>query len=93
MKIEHLDAPITVVDISKGGIGFHSKSVLPAGYYFNASIQLDSDDDAKLYCVVKIIRATELADGTKSYGCEFVGLAPVLADILEDYMESLEKLD
>lgn len=93
VKIEHLDAPITVVDISRGGIGFHSKSVLPEGYYFNASIQLDSDDDAKLYCVVKIIRATQLEDGTKSYGCEFVGLAPVLADILDDYMKTLTKLD
>ena len=89
VTIEHFDAPITVVDISRGGIGFHSKSILPVGYYFDASIQLNAEDDTKLCCVVKIIRAMELEDGIRSYGCEFVGLAPVLADILDDYMESL----
>ncbi len=84
IKAENIDAPITVVDISKGGIGFHSKSSLPIGYYFNACLQLTDDENAKLYCVVKIIRSAELGQGITGYGCEFVGLAPVFSYIFEN---------
>ncbi|MCX4346168.1 MAG: PilZ domain-containing protein [Lachnospiraceae bacterium] len=89
--IENIDAPITVVDISKGGIGFHSRSILPVGYYFNACIQLSPDDSSKLYSVVKIIRCIDLDHGMKGYGCEFVGLAPVLSYIFEEFIESQEQ--
>ena len=83
IKAENIDAPITVVDISKGGIGFHSKSSLPIGYYFNACLQLTDDENAKLYCVVKIIRSTNL-ENIISYGCEFIGLAPVFSYIFDE---------
>ncbi|MDE7060752.1 MAG: PilZ domain-containing protein [Lachnospiraceae bacterium] len=86
--VEHIDEPITVVDMSKGGIGFQAQSILPVGYYFNACIQMHPDDDSKLYCVVKIIRCTDLGHGLKGYGCEFVGLAPVLSFIFDDYVET-----
>ena len=89
--VENIDAPITVVDISKGGIGFHSQSILPVGYYFNACIQLYPDDASKLYSVVKIIRCIDLGHGMKGYGCEFVGLAPVLSYIFEEFIESQEQ--
>ncbi|MDE7300032.1 MAG: PilZ domain-containing protein [Lachnospiraceae bacterium] len=84
IRVENIDAPITVVDISKGGIGFHSKSILPVGYYFNACIQVTDDDDAKLYCVIKILRSTDLGGGMTGYGCEFVGLAPVFSFIFDN---------
>lgn len=87
-KIENIDAPITVTDISKGGIGFISKSELPLDFYFNACIQLGQADDAKLYCVVKIIRKDKAEEGNR-YGCELVGLAPVLSYIFDDYEKSL----
>ena len=32
VKVKDIEAPITVVDISRGGIGFHSVSRLPIGY-------------------------------------------------------------
>jgi len=86
--VEHIDEPITVIDMSKGGIGFQTQSILPIGYYFNACIQLNPDNDSKLYCVVKIIRCTDLEHGLKNYGCEFVGLAPVLSFIFDDYLEN-----
>ena len=89
--VENIDAPITVVDISKGGIGFHSQSILPVGYYFNACIQLSPDDSSKLYSVVKIIRCIDLGHGMKGYGCEFVGRAPVLSYIFEEFIESQEQ--
>lgn len=82
--VNNIDAPITVINISKGGIGFSTSSVLPIGFYFNACIQL-GDEEAKLYCVVKIIRK-QAGEGDESiYGCELVGMAPVLNYIFEDY--------
>lgn len=35
VKVENINAPIEVIDVSKAGIGFRSASVLPMGYYFN----------------------------------------------------------
>ena len=84
-----LDAPIEIENISKGGIGFVSKIDIPLGYYFNACIQL-GDEDAKLYCVVKIIRRVIRQDDTIFYGCELVGLAPVFTYIFDDYETKLE---
>lgn len=79
----NIDSPIMVKDISKFGLGFISKSILPINYYFNAALKLGSDESI-LYCVVKIIRCEALEDDEYSYGCEFVGLAPVLDYIFED---------
>lgn len=78
-----IDSPIMVTDISKSGIGFISKCILPMDYYFNASLNI-SDDNSTLYCVVKIIRCEALEDDEYSYGCEFVGMAPVLDYIFDD---------
>ena len=90
--IKDLDAPINVENISKGGIGFSSKNDIPLGYYFNACIQL-GQEEAKLYCVVKIIRREIPQDGTIFYGCEMVGLAPVFTYIFEEYENSLSEED
>ncbi len=78
-----IDSPIEVKDVSKFGIGFVSKSILPTGYYFNAALNF-GEDNSVLYCVVKIIRCEALEDDEYSYGCEFVGMAPVLDYIFED---------
>lgn len=98
--VQNLNAPIVVTNISKGGIGFCSQSSLPEGYYFNACLQL-GDEDAKLYCVIKILRVEELTETTKlledcgitgksyRYGCEFVGMAPVLSYIFDQYEKSI----
>lgn len=102
--VHDIDAPITVTNISRGGIGFYSRSNLPIGYYFNACIQL-GDEDAKLYCVVKIIRVDEGKDtfpilsnkeeradqSIYHYGCEFVGMAPVLSYIFDNFEKSMEE--
>ena len=90
VKVENINAPITVVDISRSGIGFQSTSSLPVGYYFNACLSL-GDEDAKLYCVVKILRSTDLGNGITSYGCEYVGLAPVLSFIFDEFEQSAEE--
>ena len=89
VKVENIDAPINVVNISRGGIGFITESVLPLGYYFNATLNLGESDDAALYCVVKIIRTKDLADGMHLYGCEMIGLAPVLSYIFDNYEKNL----
>ena len=84
-----INSPIIVKDISRSGIGFISKSILPINYYFNAALQI-GDKDSTLYCVVKIIRCEALEDDEYSYGCEFVGMAPVLNYIFEELEASPE---
>lgn len=84
-----LSSPITVVDVSKHGIGFRSKDIIPLDYYFNAALHLGKNDDC-LYCVVKIIRCLPTDSEEYLYGCEFVGLAPILNYILDDYEHLLE---
>ena len=84
-----IDSPIIVKDVSRTGIGFVSKSILPLNYYFNAALNL-GDVDSVLYSVVKIIRCEALEDDEYSYGCEFVGMAPVL-DYIFDELEQINE--
>jgi hypothetical protein len=91
VKILNINSPIEVVNVSRGGIGFISESTLPVGYYFNASLQLGSQDDT-LYCVVKIVRCNAIAPGnTYSYGCEIVGMPSILNYIFDDYEARMEQ--
>lgn len=89
--VRDVDAPIEVKDISKSGIGFESSSILPLDYYFNAKLQLGHEQSV-LYCVVKIIRVRKLEEGRFFYGCEFVGMAPVLGYIFDNYEKELASL-
>ena len=84
-----IDSPIIVKDVSRTGIGFVSKSILPMNYYFNAALNL-GEVDSTLYSVVKIIRCEALEDDEYSYGCEFVGMAPVL-DYIFDELEQISE--
>ena len=90
--VNDINAPIEVTNISKTGIGFCSKSILPIGYYFNASINLGDKDT--LNCVVKIIRSEATEDEkVKEYGCEFIGMATVLSYIFDEYDRRLGEDD
>ena len=71
VKVNNINAPIEVIDISKDGIGFLSSSMLPIGFYFNARLEFEKHDRC-LNCVVRIIRQAEHADGVFNYGCDFV---------------------
>lgn len=86
VKVENLNAPIEVFDVSKAGIGFKTKSVLPMGYYFNARLVLCEND--AINCVVRIIRQQETDDGY-IYGCEIVGTASIMDYVFNDYAASL----
>ena len=88
VRISNVDLPIEVKNISKGGVGFESKSILPEGYYFNAALRLGKDSDI-LYCVIKIIRCTAKTEGLYDYGAQFVGMAPILDYIFDEYEEEL----
>lgn len=87
IMIKNIDAPIRVVNISKSGIGFESEAHLPIGYYFNSKIEL-GDSKNTLFTVVQIIRVEKREDSI-FYGCEFVGMAPILGYIFEEYENSL----
>jgi PilZ domain. len=83
VQVSNLNAPIEVINISKTGIGFITKSVLPIGYYFNANLNLASEDT--LHCVIKIIRSQLIEGGNTEYGCEFVGMADILSYMFDEY--------
>lgn len=85
--IKNIDAPIRVANISKSGIGFESKADLPVGYYFNAKIELGGSENA-LFAVIQIIRSEKREDGM-FYGCQFIGMAPVLEYIFDEYEKTL----
>ena len=88
VQVSDLNAPIEVVNVSQTGVGFRTKSVLPIGYYFNANINLGTEDT--LRSVVQIIRSQE--DGDEMiYGCGFVGMADVLSYVIDDYEKSIEE--
>lgn len=89
VKVSNLNAPIEVINISKTGIGFRTESVLPIGYYFNASINLGNEDT--LHCVIQIIRSQPDEDNKTIYGCEFVGMANVLSYIFDEYDRRLNE--
>ena len=38
VKVENINAPIEVIDVSKAGIGFRSASVLPMDYIYGCEI-------------------------------------------------------
>lgn len=83
VHVSNINAPIDVIDISRHGIGFVSKSVLPIGFYFNSRLEFENEKDC-LNCVVRIIRRRENDDGTTIYGCEFVGMASVFDFVFDD---------
>ncbi len=85
-QVENLHEHIEILDVSKVGIGFKTKAVLPVGYYFNARLILGSDP---LNCVVKIIRQQEIEDGY-IYGCEIVGGASIMNYVFDDYAASIQ---
>lgn len=87
VKVENINAPIEVLDVSKAGIGFKSESVLPVGYYFNARLELNEKD--ALNCVVRIIRQ-QPKEGYYMYGCEMVGVASIMDYVMNEYAASLQ---
>lgn len=71
-------------NISKGGIGFLSTAELPLDFYFNAKIDLGNGTG--FYAVLKVVRSEpDVVSGGYRYGCEFVGLADVLAILIDGY--------
>ena len=90
--IPDLNAEIHVFDINQAGIGFTTTAYLPEGYYFNATIVLESSEQ-KILTVVKILNVTELDDGIYRYGCEFVGLAGIFNYVFDDYAKMLDEQD
>ena len=83
VHVKNINAPVEITDISRNGIGFITKSVLPIGFYFNSRLEFENKDDS-LNCVVQIVRRKQNDDGTTLYGCEFVGMPSIFDYIFED---------
>lgn len=83
VHVSNINAPIEVIDISKYGIGFVSKSVLPIGFYFDSRLQFEDENDC-INCVVRIVRRKKREDGLTVYGCEFVGMPSIFDYVFDD---------
>lgn len=79
---------ITVTNISKRGIGFLCSRLLPLDHYFNAKVQID--EEKTFYCVLKIVRCEKMNQGYQ-IGCEFIGLANILGENIDLYVEEMEE--
>lgn len=86
IKVCNIHAPIEVIDISRDGIGFVTKSILPIGFYFNARLEFAGSTNA-INCVVQIIRQHKSEDGLYHYGCEFIGMPAVFDYVFEEMEE------
>lgn len=86
IRVSNIHAPIEVVDVSRNGIGFVTKSVLPVGYYFNARLEFNGSTNA-INCVVQILHQRRTEDGIYHYGCEFVGMPAVFDYVFEEMEE------
>lgn len=82
VAIDNVNEDIMLTDVSKSGVGFSSAHEMPLNYYFNARITFD--DERFFYSVLKIIRIIQ-EEGLVHYGCEFVGLADILAITVDEY--------
>jgi hypothetical protein len=85
--IKDVGASVEVVNISRDGIGFLSMAGLPNGYYFNGTINFGGGDFFRV--VIQILRSTDIGGNRKLYGAAFVGLAPFLADKVDEYQKKL----
>ena len=80
MKIDK--SLIRVCNVSKGGVGFTTKTLLPLGYYVKINLRV-GDNQIRLCTVAKILHSQLMPDDKYYYGCEFVGLAPIYENIIE----------
>ena len=88
--LEDVNADISLIDISRTGIGFSCAKQLPLNYYFDAKIIFGEKE--YFYCVIKILRYGNVdEDGRQVHGAEFVGLAPFLADKVDEYGKALDR--
>lgn len=87
--IRDLNAEIEVFDISKNGIGFRTTTLIPEGYYFNATMTLESSEQ-KLMTVVKILHRSQLSDNMYRYGCEFTGMAGIFDFVFSGYEKMID---
>lgn len=90
VHVKNINAPIEITDISRNGIGFITKSVLPIGFYFNSRLEFEKEKES-LNCVVQIVRRKQNDDGTTLYGCEFVGMPSIFDYIFDDIEEEYSK--
>jgi hypothetical protein len=81
VKIDDLHETFEVVDLSKSGLGFLCEHELPLEFYFNAKITID--DEKHFYSVLKIIRKNK-EESQYHYGCEFIGLADILVNVVDE---------
>jgi len=82
VELNNIENEIEVLDISKSGLGFFSEADMPMDFYFNAHIIMD--EDKRFFGVLKIVRKSQKEDGYK-YGCEFIGLADILSNVIDEY--------
>ena len=78
---------ISIINISKTGIGFTTGIELPINHYFNCKLEID--EDRTIFCVLKTVRVTKL-NNSFQVGAEFVGLADIVGEYIDEYVEDVD---
>lgn len=66
---------VDVINISKGGMAFKTKEMLPLNSYYDARVVLWTKETFD--AVIEIVRMeNEDIEGDTTYGCRFIGLNP-----------------
>ena len=74
---------VSVLDVSKGGIGFESGVMLEDGSTYECKIQIWTKE--VLDTIIKIVRVSKTEEGLYHYGAIFVGMTDVDASKIEIY--------
>ena len=73
-QLDQNEYEVEVVNISKDGLGFKSKEQFMVGAFYDAKVVLWTKETFST--VVEIVRAEELSDSSKLFGCRFIGILP-----------------
>ena len=79
---------ITIINISKTGIGFITEIELPLNHFFNSKIEID--EERTIFCVLKVVREKKINKGYQ-VGAEFVGLADIIGEYITEYVEEIDE--
>ncbi len=81
--IHNLDTPIEVENISKSGLCFVTEGIFPIGYYFDAALAFDGNEQKNaIFTTVKIVRSTAIDPTHYRYGCHFTTTPEHIEDFL-----------
>lgn len=83
--IHDLDAPVILEDISRKGLSFLSECIFPAGYFFNAALEITQSSTETVFTKVKIVHVEIVDCSHYRYSCIFTDLPAYAAALIDQF--------